>query len=138
MRLEEFKHIQDSATSQILYTLKGNWVNELIKIIKLHFQSVGKGWFNMKETSKVTYDFGKLKRFLTVVRLVMQDTLLSMVQKSYYNFYQFVTSYIPQKTVIYESNKVENFFETPKKPLFTIELFKTLNDEAFTYNTNPQ
>jgi dynein heavy chain len=25
----------------------------------------------MKETSKITYDFGKLKRFLTVVRLMM-------------------------------------------------------------------
>ena len=33
----------------------------------------------MKETSKVTYDFGKLKRFLTVVRLVIQDTLLSLL-----------------------------------------------------------
>ena len=33
----------------------------------------------MKETSKVTYDFGKLKRFLTVVRLVMPDTLLSLL-----------------------------------------------------------
>ena len=29
----------------------------------------------MKETSKITYDFGKLKRFLTLVRLMMQDTL---------------------------------------------------------------
>ena len=26
MRLEEFKHIQDSATSQILYHLKDYWV----------------------------------------------------------------------------------------------------------------
>jgi dynein heavy chain len=49
----------------------------------------------MKETSKVTYDFGKLKRFLTVVRLVMQDTLLSLVQKSYFSFYEFITSFIP-------------------------------------------
>jgi dynein heavy chain len=37
---------------------------------------VGKGWFNMQETSKITYDFGKLKRFLTLVRLMMQDTVL--------------------------------------------------------------
>lgn len=138
MRLEEFKHIQDSATSQILYTLKGSWVNELIKIIKVQFQNVGKGWFNMKETSKVTYDFGKLKRFLTVVRLVMQDTLLSLVQKSYYSFYNFITSFIPQKTVIHNSNRVTNEFAVYKKPLFTIELFKTLNEDAFVYNTNPQ
>ena len=39
--------------------------------MKLNFAAVGKGWFNMKETSKITYDFGKLKRFLTVVRLMM-------------------------------------------------------------------
>lgn len=32
---------------------------------------VGKGWFNMQQTSKITYDFGKLKRFLTAVRLMM-------------------------------------------------------------------
>lgn len=69
MVLEEFKHIQESSTSQILYHLKGSWISELTKIIKNNFQGVGKGWFNMKETNKITYDFGKLKRFLTVVRL---------------------------------------------------------------------
>ena len=54
-----------------MYHLKGHWIAELTKIIKNNFQGVGKGWFNMKETSKITYDFGKLKRFLTVVRLMM-------------------------------------------------------------------
>jgi dynein heavy chain, axonemal len=72
MRIEEFKHIQDSSTSQILYHLRGTWVRELINIIRNEFSGVGKGWFNMKETSKITYDFGKLKKFLTVVRLMMQ------------------------------------------------------------------
>jgi len=43
LRLEEFKHIQDSATSQILYHLKGGWVNELESIIKKQFEEVGKG-----------------------------------------------------------------------------------------------
>lgn len=54
-----------------MYHLKGQWIPDLIKIIKEKFEGVGKGWFNMKETSKITYDFGKLKRFLTVVRLMM-------------------------------------------------------------------
>jgi len=54
-----------------MYHLKGAWIQELIKIIKRNFDGVGKGWFNMRETSKITYDFGKLKRFLTVVRLMM-------------------------------------------------------------------
>ena len=58
MVLEEFKHIQESAVSQILYHLKGGWISQLTKIIKNNFSGVGKGWFNMKETSKITYDFG--------------------------------------------------------------------------------
>ena len=71
MVLEEFKHIQESSIASIIYYLRGNWIVELTKIIKNNFNGVGKGWFNMKETSKITYDFGKLKRVLTVVRLLM-------------------------------------------------------------------
>lgn len=56
---------------------------------------VGKGWFNMQETSKITYDFGKLKRFLTVVRLIMQDSLLFVVKKSYFNLRDYIFSFIP-------------------------------------------
>ena len=40
----------------------------------------------MKETSKITYDFGKLKRFLTLVRLMMQDTLQTVIWNSYHEF----------------------------------------------------
>lgn len=54
-----------------MYHLKGQWIQNLIKIIKNNFEGVGKGWFNMKETSKITYDFGKLKKFLTLIRLKM-------------------------------------------------------------------
>lgn len=46
----------------------------MVKIIKTQFADVGKGWFNMKENERITYDFGKLKKFLTVIRLMMQVT----------------------------------------------------------------
>lgn len=89
---------------------------------------MGKGWFNMKETSKITYDFGKLKRFLTVVRLMMQDTLLTLVRSNYENFYNFVTSFIPQKVDITNSYTVENLYDfearalVNQRHLFTIEM----------------
>lgn len=67
----------------------------------------------------------------------MQDTLLSLLQKSYYSFFDFIKSFIPTKTIIHDSNRVDNEFETYKKPLFTIELFKTLTEDSFVYNTNP-
>lgn len=46
----------------------------------------------MKETSKITYNFGKLKRFLTVVRLMMQDTVQSVIKKSFHDYYAFLVS----------------------------------------------
>lgn len=145
LRLEEFKHIQDSATSQILYHLKGSWVNELESIIKKQFEDVGKGWFNMKETSKITYDFGKLKRFLTVVRLMMQDTLLSLIKKCYFSYYHFISSFVPSEVVIESSNNVKNVFKNDKSVrkedpshLLTIELMKTVSDDDFLYSTKPQ
>jgi dynein heavy chain len=63
--------MQENATTSLGYQLKGAWVPTMIKIIKDRFAEIGKGWFNMKETSKITYDFGKLKRMLTVIRLMM-------------------------------------------------------------------
>ena len=84
----------------MLYHLKGAWIEDLIKVIKTNFSMVGKGWFNMQETSKITYDFGKLKRFLTVVRLMMQDTVLSVVRRCFYEFKDFITTSIPKRVVV--------------------------------------
>lgn len=46
--LEEFKSKQESNINQVLYHLKGSWIEELIKVIKNNFSMVGKGWFNMQ------------------------------------------------------------------------------------------
>lgn len=137
--LEEFKHIQESSISQILYHLKGGWIQELTKIIKANFKEVGKGWFNMKETSKITYDFGKLKRFLTVVRLMMQDTVLTLVQQKYREFYNFIVSYIPTEVIINSAADIQNKYDRsqPQQPLFIIDLLKTQSDEDFIFSTNP-
>lgn len=63
--------------------LKGTWIPNMTKIIKDRFSEIGKGWFNMKESSKITYDFGKLKRLLTVIRLMMQDTVASLIRNNF-------------------------------------------------------
>ena len=98
--LDEFKSKQESSITQMLYHLKGAWIEDLIKVIKSNFSMVGKGWFNMQETSKITYDFGKLKRFLTVVRLMMQDTVLSVVRRCFYEFKDFIEKSIPKRVVV--------------------------------------
>lgn len=114
MVLEEFKHIQESCISQVLYHLKGAWIQELTKIMKLNFAAVGKGWFNMKETSKITYDFGKLKRFLTVVRLMMQDTVLALIKRNYEKFVVFIQSFIPSQVDVENPSQVHNHYTNDK------------------------
>lgn len=117
---------------------------------------VGKGWFNMQETSKITYDFGKLKRFLTVVRLMMQDTVLAVVRKSYHDFRDYLLKNIPKKVTVLNACEVHNHYltddeqktldqEDKKKlikqrkaePLFFVDLVKTKDDD-FGFSVNPK
>jgi len=145
MYLDQFKHIQESATSQLLYYLKGNWIEQMIKTIYTQFQDVGKGWFNMKETSKITYDFGKLKRFLTLIRLMMQDTIQALVRSNYQKFKDLIFSRVPDQVEISSPNSIVNFFDAdlevpvedrPHRPsIFLIDLLKSNVEESFIYST---
>lgn len=110
--LDEFKSKQESNITQMLYHLKGAWIEDLIKVIKNNFSMVGKGWFNMQETSKITYDFGKLKRFLTVVRLMMQDTVLSGVRRCFYEFRDFIAESIPKRVCVVNACETRNYYLT--------------------------
>jgi dynein heavy chain len=92
-------------------------VGRLEKIIKNSFTEVGKGWFNIHETSKETYEFGKLKKFLTLVNFMMQDTILSLGKDSVRQFVSFMMQYIPKETHIYSTSSVKNVFEKPPKPV---------------------
>jgi dynein heavy chain len=99
----------------MLYHLKGAWIEDLIKVIKTNFSMVGKGWFNMQETSKITYDFGKLKRFLTVVRLMMQDTVLSVVKRCFIEFRNYLASSLPYNVIVKNACEVVNEYLTPEE-----------------------
>jgi dynein heavy chain len=154
--LDEFKSKEESAITQMLYHLKGAWIEDLIKVIKTNFSMVGKGWFNMQETSKITYDFGKLKRFLTVVRLMMQDTVLSVVKRCFHEFRDYIAASIPKRVNVLNACEVTNHYLTEEEertlnaerkhklekartfePLFYVDLVKTKDDE-FGFSTNPE
>lgn len=61
--------------SQLSFDLQETWAQNVQRIVIKHFMNVGKGWFDMYETSKETYDYGKLKKMLLVACLIMQDSL---------------------------------------------------------------
>lgn len=119
LRVDEFKTLQQNAIGTMAQACgDGGWVGRLVKIIKTQFEDVGKGWFNIHETSKPTYEFGKLKKFLTLVNFMMQDTVLNICKDSVKDFVEFITSYCPLKTEIRNTHDVVNYFD---KKLITAE-----------------
>jgi dynein heavy chain, axonemal len=82
----------------------------LKKIIQVNFDQVGKGWFNIFETSKETYEFGKLKKFLVLVNFMMQDTILTMCRSSVISFMHYILKFCPESTEITTTNSVKNIF----------------------------
>ena len=115
IRLEEFKQLQGAVNAQIKFATRDQWIKNITTIINDNFSNVGKGWFNILETSKETYEFGKLKKFLTTVNFMMQDTVLVLCKNSVYEFEKFVLKFIPLSTEITSSSEVVNVFEHPEK-----------------------
>jgi hypothetical protein len=84
----------------------------------------------------------------------MEDSLLTLCQKSFRNFCQYIKSFIPDKVVIKSANQVANYYddgyivnsEDPstinsikcKLPLFETDLMRSLDDSSFNYATAPQ
>ena len=106
----------------------------------------------MHETAKETYEFGKLKKFLTMVKLMMQDSLFNLTYNSCHKFIETLTTYVPASTVIESASKVSNTYElTPEQlevdpeyakrnppiPLFAIDILKGPGDK-FVYSTDPK
>jgi len=53
---------------------------------------------------------GKLKKFLTSVKFLMQDTLLYMTQKSVEKFVASILQFLPVGVNVIDSNTVVNSF----------------------------
>ncbi|CDJ41591.1 hypothetical protein ETH_00022705 [Eimeria tenella] len=61
--------------TQATYVLQEVWTSKLHQIIESNLRHVGKGWFNIYEFNKETYEYGKIKRMLILTRLLMRDAL---------------------------------------------------------------
>ena len=150
MRLEEFRQIESGAISQVALYLN-TWKDHIQAIIQSSFQDVGKGWFNLHETAKETYEFGKLKKYLTMVKIMMQDTLFTLTHRSLHKFVEAIRKYIPSEVQITSPKEVSNSFEltaeemlidpdharnNPPIPLIAIDILK--GGKMFTYSTKPK
>lgn len=120
MRVNEFRQIQKSSTSQISYYLKETWVNKIKEIIKLNFAeepgaaygNFARPWYSLNETSKEAYEMSKLKKFLTQTKFVMEDTLYYMTKASVRRFVEAICDFVPLDVEVVDSFNVKNTFYT--------------------------
>ena len=43
------------------------------------------------------YEMGKLKRLLTFIKLMMQDSVKIVIENSYHSFYNYLKAIVPEK-----------------------------------------
>jgi len=144
VRYEEYKQLQESESNNVKDYLKTTYLTELINTIRSKFQDVEKGWFNIKDSNKGNYDFGKLKRFLTLVRLMMQDSLLTLCLTSFRKYADWLHHFLPSKVEIKSISEVLNAWTTSDRleneipPLFAIDLLKSTSNDEYLYSTPPK
>ena len=148
MRPDEFRLFQTGAQTQLTSSLK-SWRDAIQAIITGSFSSIGKGWFNMHETSKETYEFGKLKKYLTTVKLMMQDALATLAIRSLHKFVDAIEASIPIVVTVKTPLEIENVFKPDPSqseeeqlrkpaliPLFAISIMLKHDSQEFCYSTD--
>ena len=140
MSLQDFERKQLENIEERSAYLKVEWKERLKDCIIQHIAAVGKGWLNLEEKSKEIYEISKLKKFLTTVKYMMEDTLHFLVLNSITEFVTFIEDVSNFTVEVKDMYTVRNAWpgsDDPaaieKTPLFTLELVE--RDGDFSYST---
>eukprot|EP00842_Homolaphlyctis_polyrhiza_P000689 jgi/Hompol1/1620/HPOL_005663-RA len=125
VKIDEFEQMQVQALQNVKGSLKDGWINVLKNIIKNGFRDVGKGWYNMQESNLEVYKISKLRKFMTAINFIMQDSLRFLVLNSLQEYVKLIKSITSQKVTINSTLDVKVVDPSGKdvrKPLFMIDL----------------
>ncbi|CUG87383.1 dynein heavy chain, putative [Bodo saltans] len=143
MTLAAFRQQQEDKMNHQMAYLKGQWMQDVCKVIKEAFHEVGKGWLNVNEKSQEIYDVSKLKKFFTTVKYMMEDTIFELVYRSLDEFTKFFEEVCAFTVEISDMTSVKNMWPgseaddaIEKQPLFTLDLVE--RDGGFSYSTSPE
>lgn len=148
VRLEEFTNLQSVATTATSLNLKDTWPGAVVHHIRTSLKEMRKGWFNLEEANNEVYAFSKLRKFLTFVNFVMQDTLRFLVEDSLHAYTAFLLRACEYTAKVHATNHVELL--TPsgapappissRLPLFVVDLQVDGQgpDVRFGYSTPPE
>ena len=116
-------------------------MGSIVTIIQTAFAGQSKNWYNFKESNRNNYESGKMKKFLNTIKLLIQDSILSLCLKTFANYDTFMRQFVATSIVINGSTDVKNEFPNGSivdtlnpdslfnplaiKPLFVIDLIRS-------------
>jgi dynein heavy chain len=92
MTLEEFDTLFVTHLAEMHTYLRQIWVHEVLSTLKTGLSKVGKGWYSMSVSSHEVYSVSRLKSFVTAVRFLMQDSLVSLLSRSIEQFLRIMSN----------------------------------------------
>mmetsp|Transcript_87057 Transcript_87057/g.177869 ORF Transcript_87057/g.177869 Transcript_87057/m.177869 type:complete len:989 (-) Transcript_87057:358-3324(-) len=123
LRLDEFRQNLRSSCAEASMALKEDWLTSLQTIVLREFDGVKKGWFNVREKNVDLYRHGKLRRFLVLARLVMQDTLRNLAKISVERYVSTMERLAPVKTMVESLSDAECVFrDSIENPVLAVEV----------------
>ena len=126
LKPEEFEQLQMQAISYVSQQLKDVWLLSLKNGIKNSLMEVGKGWFNLIEKRQEVYEISKLKKFMTMINFMMEDTLRFLVQASADKYTQFVEAAANYTVTVHGISSVDVVYrgvdQAKRPPLFVLDL----------------
>ncbi|KAI9144540.1 dynein heavy chain and region D6 of dynein motor-domain-containing protein [Paraphysoderma sedebokerense] len=140
MRHDEFEQQQSQSIHQIKLFCRDNWATGIKNIIKSGLKDIGKGWYSISENNFEVYKISKLKRFMTTVRFILQDSLRFLLIHSFQEYIKLIRSTVAYKITIEGTNLIKVFERipesNPRKPIFMLDL--VYRDGKITYDTDLQ
>jgi len=128
LKPDEFEHSQLQTIGACAQSLKDGWLTALKNGIRNGLKDVGKGWFNLSETKREVYDISKLRKFLTMINFMMEDTLRFLVDDALHKYTHFIEGAMAYDVEVISisqvtSKQVVTAQQPPSKwPLFALEL----------------
>lgn len=122
LRIEEFVSNHQLSLQVMGQTMKETWTNAITSSVRQNLRDVKKGWLNIEESNYEVYNFSRLKRFLTRINIMMEDTIRNVMYRCADTYVTNIESFCPKEVRIISNDKVEIFGCNSTFPLFIVDL----------------
>ena len=140
VKAEEFTASQVAAANHMGVLIRETWLSNVTSAVCEHLKNIKKGWFNIDESNHEVYMFSKLRRFMSRLNLMMEDSLRITLRKNIEHYSQAIRAHCPSACMIVSNTDVQ--LVCAKYPLFTVDLkfFEgdSPEDAKFTYSTSAE